>query len=309
MACAGNSSEACGGPNRLTVFSNPGGGPKTDPGSNGWGYIGCYTDSTAARTLTTGMAVNGGASSMTVNSCLTACKGSGFTYAGVEYANECYCGNAISNGGGPASDGSAGCSMTCAGNSSEFCGGSNRLNVYQLGASPSSGNSGSSPTSTANGSGSATTSVGGSSSPTASKTTSQGSSPTQKVAGVPSGWFYHGCWVDEKYGRILPTQLPDSNSLTVESCISSCQTAGYSISGMEYASQCFCGDEIIEGGALAQQDTDCNMACSGSSSEMCGGPSRMSIYSNSKNNVHAIAPPVTQNDTLPGKWQYVGCLR
>lgn len=46
MACAGNSSEACGGPNRLNLFwngKNPPPGPSTDPGSSNYGFLGCYT--------------------------------------------------------------------------------------------------------------------------------------------------------------------------------------------------------------------------------------------------------------------------
>jgi len=37
------------------------------------------------------------------------------------------CGNTIANGGAPAT---SGCDMLCNGNSSEYCGGGNRLNVY-----------------------------------------------------------------------------------------------------------------------------------------------------------------------------------
>lgn len=63
------------------------------------------------------------------------CKAYGFQYAGIEYAQECYCDNSISNGGSLVSDG---CDMPCLGNSSEYCGGSDRLNVYQLPSTVSS---------------------------------------------------------------------------------------------------------------------------------------------------------------------------
>jgi hypothetical protein len=44
----------------------------------------------------------------------------------------------VVNGGGPAPDGNAGCSMNCKGASSETCGGPNRLDVYQYDSSTSS---------------------------------------------------------------------------------------------------------------------------------------------------------------------------
>ena len=110
-----------------------------------------------------------------------------------------------------------------------------------------------------------------------------------------------------KNGRILPTGFADSDTLTHESCIALCKGAGYTVAGMEYSKQCFCGNQIIQGGALAPQDTDCAMTCSGNPAQICGGPNLMTIFSAGK--VQAIAPPVTQTTGLPGNWQYVGCLR
>jgi hypothetical protein len=128
----GNSTEACGGPYRLTMFGNgpnPPSPPVVNPGVNGWTSLGCYTDmNNGGRTLAVAMGVTGGAANMSVLNCVTACHG--YTFAGVEYGGECYCGNALMNGGGPTVDGNLQCSMTCNGNSSEFCGGPARLNMY-----------------------------------------------------------------------------------------------------------------------------------------------------------------------------------
>ncbi|RFU33902.1 hypothetical protein B7463_g2402, partial [Scytalidium lignicola] len=134
MACAGNSAETCGGSNRLNIYSHGGSTspPPPPPPSGGWKLLGCYTDSVAARTLANGEGVTGGPTAMTVELCQAACSAGGFSYAGVEYADECYCDNALRNGGGPAPDGNAGCNMACAGNPAETCGGSNRLDLYQL---------------------------------------------------------------------------------------------------------------------------------------------------------------------------------
>jgi hypothetical protein len=42
-ACAGNTTEACGGGSRLSLFySSVPVGPQPNPGVNGWAYIGCY---------------------------------------------------------------------------------------------------------------------------------------------------------------------------------------------------------------------------------------------------------------------------
>ncbi|KAI9650547.1 hypothetical protein NHQ30_000564 [Ciborinia camelliae] len=98
-----------------------------------WSSLGCYTDNVSGRALTTTGTIPGGSSAMTNEACQTACSAAGFSYAGTEYAGECWCGNSIVNGNGPAADGNAGCNMACNGNSGETCGGPNRLTAFQSG--------------------------------------------------------------------------------------------------------------------------------------------------------------------------------
>jgi len=239
--------------------------------------------------------------------------------AGVEYAGECCkfftntksmisriktnyvdCGNSFSNGGGPAPDGTTGCDMACNGNTTETCGGPNRLDVYDYNdaiATITISNTASSTLSSATGTATGTaTTTGGSTTSTSPVATS-----------LPAGWTYKGCWVDQAYGRILSTSEADNSALTIESCIATCIAAGYSIAGMEYYTQCFCGDAIINQGVLATSQSDCNTACGGDSAEICGGGDRMSIYSN-QTTLDVVPVPVAQTTDLPGSWNYTGCL-
>jgi hypothetical protein len=174
------------------------------------------------------------------------------------------------------------CGTLCDGNSSEYCGGGNRLDLY---------------------SGAATTPTGGNPSTTAASPTSIG---TGSATGLPTGWKYGGCFVDNLNGRILSVQQPDNAALTVESCVNTCAGAGYSVAGMEYSVQCFCGNAIINGGALATQQTDCSSACGGNSAEKCGAGNRMSIYNTGT--LQTVGPPTTAKTGLPGSWQYSGCI-
>ncbi|KAA8577290.1 hypothetical protein EYC84_007262 [Monilinia fructicola] len=96
-----------------------------------WSSLGCYTDNVSGRALTNSGAIPGGSSAMTNEACQTACSSTGFSYAGTEYGGECWCGNSIVNGNGPAADGNTGCNMACNGNQAETCGGPNRLTLYQ----------------------------------------------------------------------------------------------------------------------------------------------------------------------------------
>ncbi|KAK4555212.1 hypothetical protein LTR86_007508 [Recurvomyces mirabilis] len=91
-------------------------------------YFACFTDSVANRTLQ-GAFLYGSSSSrhMTLEICASFC--SKYAYFGVEYAEECYCGNAILPPG-TERDPTA-CSMACAGNSTENCGGPSALSLYE----------------------------------------------------------------------------------------------------------------------------------------------------------------------------------
>lgn len=112
-----------------------------------WQYLGCYVDAVADRTLNG--ATNIQPSTMTEELCLNWCRDKGFSYAGVEFSQECCtsrdsfptvstdsnlpsvfasadCGDDIS-----AVEVSSGeCTMACSGNSTEVCGDSNRINVF-----------------------------------------------------------------------------------------------------------------------------------------------------------------------------------
>lgn len=137
MTCSGNSTEFCGGPNRLTLYESSSLSSPGVPGiPAGWSDLGCFTDNGGARTLGTQQEVPGGYTNMTIEGCLGVCTNQGYAYGGVEYSQECYCGNAILNGGACADQSS--CYMPCKGNTAETCGGPNRLNVYYAGSSQSS---------------------------------------------------------------------------------------------------------------------------------------------------------------------------
>ncbi|KAG9032682.1 hypothetical protein FRB95_001110 [Tulasnella sp. JGI-2019a] len=89
-------------------------------------YLGCYSDAASPRTLTGSTTTE---STMTNPSCVATCRSQGYTYAGTEYSNECFCGNSLS-GGTIMTDGS--CNGPCAGDSSTLCGGTYRLSVYHV---------------------------------------------------------------------------------------------------------------------------------------------------------------------------------
>lgn len=121
MPCAGNSGETCGGSWALSVFDNTAISSTGNLASN-YDSLGCYLDSTSDRTLASYSYTS---SSMTISTCAAKCSSLNYAFSGVEYGQECYCGNVA-----PAVTSTA-CTMTCAGSNSQFCGGSNALSIVR----------------------------------------------------------------------------------------------------------------------------------------------------------------------------------
>lgn len=100
-------------------------------------------------------------------------------------------------------------------------------------------------------------------------------------------------------------QQPDDQKMTIASCANKCAAAGYEVAGMEYSYQCFCDNLIRMGGKPAQSESDCSSKCAGNSGQNCGGPDRLSIWSNQTTLKVIQAPKPVQS--VDG-WKYQGCI-
>lgn len=92
-----------------------------------WVAHGCLSDSRDGRTLSTGKTQDI-SEPMTNQLCQDLCKAEGFVFAGTEYGQECWCGNAIENSPSESEQ----CIVACAGNPAQTCGGPDILNVFKL---------------------------------------------------------------------------------------------------------------------------------------------------------------------------------
>lgn len=130
MVCSGNGGVLCGGSNRLQMYySNDTTKVSTDPiipkSSGNYTFFNCVVDTANPRPLGTLQAND----NMTVDACLQMAEASGYKFAGLEYARECWMGNTVV--GLPANASSmADCNMVCKGNVGELCGAGSRLAMY-----------------------------------------------------------------------------------------------------------------------------------------------------------------------------------
>ncbi|KIW65578.1 hypothetical protein PV04_07824 [Phialophora macrospora] len=257
MTCNNNQTELCGGPSRLNMYVYGNGTIPSTPPSIGGGnnnpappsgptipatignftYQSCYTE-VAGRALTAfALADN----SITLQTCASNC--TQYQYFGVEYGRECYCGNALTSGSAPATDGR--CNMACSGNSSFTCGGPNGLTLYR------------------------NTNWSGAIPP---PPPSQPSGPVI----VPSigNYQYVDCHT-EVPGRALTGKAVVAKDMTVPYCAGNC--TGFTYFAIEYSQECYCGNSLVSGSVTAT-DGRCSMPCTGNSSTICGGPNGLSLY-------------------------------
>lgn len=94
-----------------------------------WTHLGCYTDQSSPRVLSTSSNPSG----LTPTSCQAIRAGAGYTYAGVEDGQECWCGRSATLTHGT----SSGCTMACNGNSALTCGGNWAIDLYELSSAAS----------------------------------------------------------------------------------------------------------------------------------------------------------------------------
>ncbi|KAK5989408.1 WSC domain-containing protein [Cladobotryum mycophilum] len=207
----------------------------------------------------------------TVAQCVDACKSSKNIYAGVEYGGECWCGDKFSDGAVSAPD--ADCNMACNDNSTEYCGGPSRLNVYKLNTTlPDS------PTTT-------TTPPDSTVTPTTTPT------PTGPVLKATVGDYkFQGCWAEPDGARALNDNFYANDTMTLETCADFC--SGYTYFGVEYGRECYCGKTLNDVSKKADNQDDCSFPCAGDSTELCGAGVRLQLYKND-------AIPTTTTTTAP----------
>ncbi|PHH67654.1 hypothetical protein CDD82_1234 [Ophiocordyceps australis] len=210
--------------------------PSHRPAVGGYKLVSCWTEGSNVRALN---GISFANDTMTLEKCMNYC--SAYVYWGTEYGRECYCGNSLapSSSNAPLTD----CNMVCGGNSSDFCGAGNRIELYSTTSAPAT------PTPTA--------------------------TLTHKATVTP--YTLVGCWTEGKGSRALDQKASTSGSMSNEACAASC--AGYKYFGTEYGSECYCGSYIDETSAAAPLG-ECNMACGGDAYAYCGASNRLELYMN-----------------------------
>ncbi|TFK30153.1 WSC-domain-containing protein [Coprinopsis marcescibilis] len=207
-----------------------------------WTSVGCFRDGSPRKLHH----IAGGSNNASVNACLDTCETRGFILGGLEFGNECYCGNTImyDYGAAPQSN----CSMPCSGNNGQTCGGVSAMQIYRFGNA-------------------------------AYKT------GPPSVVKTYKGWVVGECWKDEAWTTGGPRRLPHwpertpipAEQMTVGRCIDGCETSGYNAAGLEYGQECWCSNVSLSN-PIGVDLGGCRMPCLGDASQVCGDSLRVLVY-------------------------------
>ncbi|KAM3512292.1 hypothetical protein MY11210_004076 [Beauveria gryllotalpidicola] len=206
---------------------------------DGWGLYGCWIDGAQGRILDKQLPDS---DELTLQSCAASCAKAGYSIAGAEFYSQCFCDNHIINGGSKANSTDE-CNTPCAGNSTQNCGGSDRMTIMSVG-----------------------------------QPKIQLAAVTLQAVG---NWKYQGCYEDNvNQSKVFFWQNLFPDVMTPEMCLNRCADFGYMAAGLEYGQECYCGDpqNIIVKQSKKKNENECDVPCVGNASAFCGGGSRLSTY-------------------------------
>lgn len=152
--------------------------------------------------------------------------------------------------------------------------------------------------------------------------------PTSLTSSAPTAsptinpdYEYLGCATEGTGGRTLTGGFLYSTDLTPQKCQQYCTILSFPLSGVEYSTECYCGTALSNDATLGSQN--CNMPCSGDSTQICGGPSALSVYrhllgksssslptlasSASASTSSSASAPASPIPSLNPNYTYLGC--
>ncbi|CAJ1970366.1 unnamed protein product [Cylindrotheca closterium] len=263
-ACLNSADENCGGPFANSVYmSGANGAYSSAPVLESDLYCGCFQDITSDRDLVFFFGRD-----LSQIGCIRYCKSEGYDFAGLQYQNECWCGDT------PA--GAFGTSITCftvdkdRDETSDICTDTGEGACYG---------------------GTNDCECGGAGSNTLFRTSQAVSCPSTISPTIE----YLACGSDDALDRDL--SVLGSVRASVSGCRTICSDIGFVYSGLQEGLLCFCGNSY---GNYGTGGVSCNSACAVDSGESdCGGVSANSIYWSGA----AVAPVAELDDNL-----YCGCM-
>lgn len=103
-----------------------------------------------------------------------------------------------------------------------------------------------------------------------------------------NGWNALGCFSDNIIFRVFTGFHSVSfNNNTIENCLSTCQQKNFPYAGVEFGNECYCGSKPNPY-PRSVSSTLCGSACTGNSSEKCGGWGTLNMFNFTGSGMHSL---------------------
>jgi hypothetical protein len=205
--------------------------------------------------------------------CVTECTDRGYSLAALQRGNLCTCGNTYIDDIQPIRMGSWNCDYSCAGDSSQNCGGYTMRIIYRTSLYPSvycSCHAVTHPHRVPISSSSSSSSL-----PATSTSTTSVPQPSLTVdiaCGIDNYRGNGGFGFYDSYRGLLEDNTPAV-------CIDTCVSQGFSLAAVENGYVCNCGNSYVDGVPPASAPaSECNTPCEDDSTLSCGGDYRVTVY-------------------------------
>jgi hypothetical protein len=90
--------------------------------------------------------------------------------------------------------------------------------------------------------------------------------------------------------------------MTGATCSATCAKLGFTVAGIEYGSECYCGN-WLDNQPTKADDSKCSKACAGDATQSCGGSWLLTVYA--KGTLKIMGPPAVVDKV--DKFQSIGC--
>ncbi|WVQ99770.1 hypothetical protein IAU59_006912 [Kwoniella sp. CBS 9459] len=136
----------------------------------------------------------------------------------------------------------------------------------------------------------------------ASSTSTESAAPIPSGPIFPSGWSSSNVCIAEVGGRALTGSHTAGSDMTQEKCASFCAAGGYTLAGLEYSSECWCGNLLANGASLLKTSSACTMKCAGDSASICGGGNALSLLVSQAAVTTLVSDLTHKAVVLPSGW-------
>ncbi|EUC45686.1 hypothetical protein COCMIDRAFT_36583 [Bipolaris oryzae ATCC 44560] len=132
---------------------------------------------------------------------------------------------------------------------------------------------------------------------TTTTTSTTSSSSSSSSAPSPTAWNALGCYAQYPTHPLLEQNLNADGdaALTVAKCKDSCYRRVFTYAGVQGGNQCWCSSFV--GGEWTENQSDCNVPCTGNEAEMCGGKGVFDVFEAVQEDVLAAATTATSTTT------------